>query len=675
MTLRCSLAGAIGTIALTSLAAPAQTVSLPTLLEEMVDRGALTRTPEPWYTCRQASSYDRASVSSGEPETWFANGDADHYVRIEDNADRREWVMMDERGPGAIVRIWSANPKGTIRIYLDGNAVPAIEGPMADLLAGTWEVAGVKIESPLSQVRSRGCNLYLPIPYAESCKITSDAPGFYYQVNYRTYAEDASVETFTPGSLRRSVALLDRVQQRLASPWMDLAPALGTVAIAPGETGAVEFPEGPATVRELRVSLDESQPRDALRWLVLEAEFDGEQTVWCPIGDFFLTGPLFNDVQTWTDRVDTQSGTMRSAWLMPFRDNAVLRIRNLGPEPVTIGLGVAVEPSVWDDRSMHFHAHWRQENPIPTRPMRDWNYVEATGEGVYVGDTLSVSNPVTDWWGEGDEKIYVDAEIFPSHFGTGTEDYYGYAWCWPEVFNGPFHAQPRCDGPNNYGHTTVARVRLLDGIPFHQSIRTDIEVWHWADCDIGYAATTFLYMRPGGTTNRPPQPDEAARGVLDAPPLPPPFAIEGALECEELEVVAASGGMPLGTQNLSGFARDKWSNNAQLWVQGRGPGDFVELRIPAETQRPYRLTLFATRSWDYGILRFTVNGEPAGQDLDTFSGGSGIVEPTGPVELGVFTPREGAFVLRVEVVGGHPDSLLTASFFGLDAVLVEEVEQ
>jgi len=37
---------------------------------------------------------------------------------------RKEHVMMDIAGPGAIVRIWSANPAGTLRIYLDGAATP-----------------------------------------------------------------------------------------------------------------------------------------------------------------------------------------------------------------------------------------------------------------------------------------------------------------------------------------------------------------------------------------------------------------------------------------------------------------------------------------------------------------------------------------------------------------------
>ena len=74
------------------------------------------------------------------------------------------------------------------------------------------------------------------------------------------------------------------------------------------------------------------------------------------------------------------------------------------------------------------------------------NYVTLQGQGTVVGDTLTVFNGTNAWWGEGDEKIYIDGEAFPSHVGTGTEDYYGYAWCRPEAFQSPFHAQPCGDG-------------------------------------------------------------------------------------------------------------------------------------------------------------------------------------------------------------------------------------
>jgi len=67
--------------------------------------------------------------------------------------------------------------------------------------------------------------------------------------------------------------------------------------------------------------------------------------------------------------------------------------------------------------------------------------------------------------GEGDEKIYVDGETFPSHFGTGSEDYYGYAWGSTEVFTHAYHNQPRCDDPKNYGNTSVNRFHVIDDIP------------------------------------------------------------------------------------------------------------------------------------------------------------------------------------------------------------------
>ncbi len=99
----------------------------------------------------------------------------------------------------------------------------------------------------------------------------------------------------------------------------------------------------------------------------------------------------------------------------------------------------------WDDRSMYFYAGWRGEYPMATRPFFDWNYITLKGRGVYVGDTLTVMNPVDRWWGEGDETIWVDGENFPSIFGSGTEDYYGDSWggLRTDFFEHPFHAQVR----------------------------------------------------------------------------------------------------------------------------------------------------------------------------------------------------------------------------------------
>jgi hypothetical protein len=378
-------------------------------------------------------------------------------------------------------------------------------------------------------------------------------------------------------------------------------------------------------------------------------------------------------------RVLSSKGVFTSLWPMPYDERAELKITNHGDRPVEVTMKCLLSDWEWDDRSMHFYARWRYEYPIPTRPMIDWNYVKIRGKGVYVGDGLTVMNPSPIWWGEGDEKFYIDGETFPSHFGTGTEDYYGYAWCYQEPFLAPFHGQPRCDGfheeeKNNFGYTTVSRVRGLDAIPFEKSLNFDMEVWHWRECEVAYGAVTFFYAMPGATHNRVPQPGAAAEPVPVPPPPPPPFKIEGAIECEGMEITARSGEFPVTNQSLEGFVRGKFSDECHLFVQALEKGDFVEVRFPAGDSGSRRITLFATRSWDYGIVRFSINGEPAVESIDLFSGESGKVEPTGPIELGVFEPRDGHFLLRGEVVGGNPGSEGTQSYFGLDCVVLEPVE-
>ena len=66
----------VAAVVLSVLPASAQQVTIDSLLTEMIDRHALSKFPDPYYTCKQFSSYDRASTSPDNEETWFANGDA-----------------------------------------------------------------------------------------------------------------------------------------------------------------------------------------------------------------------------------------------------------------------------------------------------------------------------------------------------------------------------------------------------------------------------------------------------------------------------------------------------------------------------------------------------------------------------------------------------------------------
>ena len=169
----CAAAAFPGRMAAAAEAAP---ISLRSLLEEMTDPDRLARWPEPAYRCLQSSSHDRRSRTRSDPGGWFANTDnmdglgAD--LRWESHGGRREAVLLDVEGPGCIVRFWTGGnpPKGKVRFYLDGAEEPAIEEPLGDLLGGRSFVP-----RPLGIENSGAAdNLYLPIPYAKSAKITYD---------------------------------------------------------------------------------------------------------------------------------------------------------------------------------------------------------------------------------------------------------------------------------------------------------------------------------------------------------------------------------------------------------------------------------------------------------------------------------------------------------------------
>ncbi|MBC7773643.1 MAG: DUF2961 domain-containing protein, partial [Pyrinomonadaceae bacterium] len=550
----------------------------------------------------------------------------------------------------------------------------------------------------LSSLKARGFNSYVPIPYAKSMKVTmclgapaEKTPGVYYQINCRNYAAGTAVDSFTPDLVAKAKSVIDEAQLLFAdprSPFLNPTDPITKEAliVKPGESRTVQLPKGPGAVRYMAMGIavpsDSSIERTQV-WqsMVLQAEFDGEQTIWCPLGAFFGAGVGINKFQDWYRNVLPQK-YLHCRWVMPYKDKGSFTITNTGKQTYTVQFNVVTKPyTSWDPNLMHFHAAWNYEYPIHARKAagtKDWNYVEIHGKGIYVADTLSVMNPVGDWWGEGDEKIYVDGETFPSHFGTGTEDYYGYAWCSNELFEHPFLGQSRCDGKefgNNYGYTTISRSRSLDVIPFTKSFKFDMEVWHWREADVAYGATTYFYAMPGAKVNIKPQPENSGKDVVVPPPPPVAMKVDGAIECDKLRVVSRAGGVTAAAQG--GFGLDTWSGGNQLWVQAHKVGDFIELEVPVPADlkgKPVKVILHATKSWDYGIVQFAVDGNQLGKPLDFFNDKAHDAAATGPIELGTIPSAGEAFTLRCEVVGGNVKSEGTRSFFGLDCIVLKKGE-
>ncbi len=495
---------------------------------------------------------------------------------------------------------------------------------------------------------------------------------FYYSVDYRAYPAGTNIVSFSMEEFEKSKSQIEHVaevlldwtkstDQRPTEKSADQIERAGS--IAGREELAIDLPSGPHAVKELQLKLDRDAAPQALRSTVVQIEFDGEQTVWCPLGELFGCGAQLSPLQDWTRKV-TADGALSLRFVMPYQKTGRVTVKNVGQKAVNVKLTVTCGPWQWDDRSMYFHANWRSQYPLPTRPMSDWNFVEIQGQSKYVGDTLTVLNPTRGWYGEGDERVYVDGEKFPSHLGTGTEDYYGYAWGMADYFSSPFMSMPRREstGKDNWrGYTTTSRIRLLDGIPAEKSLKFDMEIWHWDDCKVGYNVATFWYGRPGAHGNIAPAPELAA-ATLPTVLLRMP----GAIECEAMRVVKSSPQLKHETQQ-GGLPEGSWSGDSQLFVRATKPGDYIDLLIADAIKGPRRVTLYGTKSFDYGILRFSVNGKSAGPAWDGWAAKPAL---SGPIELGTFEPDDGKLVLHVEVVGANPKATGPKHYFGLDAIIL-----
>jgi hypothetical protein len=301
------------------------------------------------------------------------------------------------------------------------------------------------------------------------------------------------------------------------------------------------------------------------------------------VGDFFGTGYQIREVDTWYTHV-TKDGLMRAYWVMPFKKKAVLRLYNYSDEPIRIKNGAIRATSwKWDERSMHFGATWinyvnkftggRKSMTGDGEPF-DFNYIHLKGKGVVVGDVLTLFNTAFGWWGEGDEKIYIDGEKFPSHFGTGTEDYYGYAWSAGEIFNEPFIAQPDGEGAQDPGYVVNLRSRSLDAMPFTSEIKFDMEMWHWQSTWMDFAPATFFYLKPGGQILvTPDRLGARQKVVLKREDKIFPYIVNNVIEGENLIVIERKSGGLL----LDHSTNQLWSNNQVLRWQGATKGSFFKL--------------------------------------------------------------------------------------------------
>jgi hypothetical protein len=276
------------------------------------------------------------------------------------------------------------------------------------------------------------------------------------------------------------------------------------------------------------------------RSLILRFYWDGdpEPAVEVPYGDFFCQGwGVFTQVNSEPIAANSY-GAFNSYWPMPFRKGARLTIENLSGEQVSLFYQVTYEVGEDQADTRYFHAQWRRSNPLAYK-VPHVLLADVEGAGQYVGTYMAWGTHSNGWWGEGEIKFYMDGDTdYPTICGTGTEDYFGGAWCFAAKGTGylPYSTNysglPQVIKPDGFFTSQMRfglyRWHVPDPIHFARGLkRVDMQALGWRagkrhlplQDDI---ASTALFYLDRTSTMRPPAPTIDELEVFAGPEGSPP---------------------------------------------------------------------------------------------------------------------------------------------------------
>lgn len=610
-------------------------ITVRSLIEEMTDMEALTRYPEYNYRVEQLSSYDRRS-DLPQGKGWNANSDGfgnepipavNAVLRGPDENGIGEYLLDHIEGPGAIVRMWIAERMGgQIRVFLDHELEPVFEGNPKDFFQYCFKHFSQKANMDTMMFENTFLQrdaCYLPIPFARSCSIVweGDLGKLHFrQIQFRRYPFGTDVVTFSPEELKKAEDAIQKASKLLADPqgsWAYTGEAAALKArLNPGQKKLVWETAGAKAVEKLVLKLEADNLTDALRQTVMYIQFDDYHLpqVQCPVGDFFGTGPGVNPYNSIAATVETD-GTMTCRFVMPFKENMRIWMRNFGEQRVRMTGSVLTKDYEWDPvRSMYFFARWRIDYDLLTHDpgTMDVPYIITMGKGCFVGAAMMLLNSSSvptipgSWWGEGDEKIFVDCERFPSTFGTGSEDYFNYSWSSNDIFDYAYCGQTRNDGPANRGFVSDFRWQIVDRMPFDKSLAFYMELWpHDPVGGFAYGRIGYYYAMPGAIDDHVFITGEDVR-VPQLPAEWKPEAKFGAEGCTFLEAEDILVSMP---ESASLVEDPLWSGGKMLAFRPESSDEMLEFRFAVPEEGKYTIFLTGARTPDSGIIVPMVDGK------------------------------------------------------------------
>ncbi len=384
-----------------------------------------------------------------------------------------------------------------------------------------------------------------------------------------------------------------------------------------------------------------------------------------PVGDFFANafGKRSEVISIPVAVEDADS--YNCFWYMPFRKSARVEVINQSDKPISLLYFNIdwVEKEIAPD-APYFYAQYRQEYPVESG--KDYVILDTQGKGHYVGTVLSVRTRSPSWFGEGDEKIYIDGETDASIWGTGTEDYFLSAW-------GLQTTSTPCFGTSYFdqwgivgGHTSAYRWHIYDPFVFNTAIKVTIEHFGWISPDENpdykstswnerqddYSSVAFWYQTGQPTfTARAPHAQERTLPNLDRIILANPFTDP-----------KYHGPGTASPQRLS----DLYADSQLFYRPAEDEKGWVEIPFKVDKKEPKRLLLVMTRADDYGRYQATLNGVKLDGTLDFYHDEIDSHE----YHLLDFWPEPGDYVLRLDCVGKNP--LSQGYCLGIESVRLRE---
>lgn len=456
---------------------------------------------------------------------------------------------------------------------------------------------------------------------------------------------------------------------------LDEASNSDNFRVAPGATHVLLDENGPGVITHIWMTFLGPEPQGWAKEgsanhqeMLLRIFWDGSErpAVEAPIGDFFAN--CFgrrNEVISLPVIVE-DADSYNCFWHMPFRKSARIEIVNQSDKAISLlyyNIDWIKKDKLPKD-TPYFYAQYRQE--YPAQHGQDYVLLDTKGKGHYVGTVLAVRSRSPSWFGEGDEKIYINGEAKASIWGTGTEDYFLSAWGL-KTTSTPYFGVPYFDQWGIVGgHTSAYRWHLADPIVFNTGIKVTLEHFGWIAPDENpqykstswnereddYASVAFWYQT--GT------PTFTARA---------PHARERRLPSLERVIAYArdfADAAHHGEGNVTKQRLEFYDGPQLLYTPKEARGAWLEIPLEVKKKEPLRLLLNATKAADFGQYQVFLNGTKLGGVLDFY--GAKIVDEE--FHLLDFWPEPGTYTLRLVCVGKNAQS--QGYYLGLESARLRE---